>query len=53
MDDDQNGMLEYEEVIDVLEGKKNIGIGKDQEFKNDMIEMFRKYLKKFQKMVGY
>jgi Ca2+-binding EF-hand superfamily protein len=53
LDDDQNGMLEYNEVIDVLEGKKNIGLGKDVEFKNDMIEKFNKYMKKFHKMVGW
>lgn len=53
LDDDKNGMLEYEEVIDVLEGKKNIGIGKDVEFKNEMIDKFKKYYKKFQKTVGW
>jgi len=53
LDDDQNGMLEYEEIVDVLEGKKNIGLGKEVEFKNDMVEKFEKYYKKFQKMVGW
>lgn len=53
LDDDQNGLLEYEEVVDVLEGKKNIGLGKDQKFKNEMVELFDKYYKKFQKVVGW
>lgn len=53
LDDDQNGMLEYEEVVDVLEGKKNIGLGKEEKFKNDMKEKIDKYIKKFQRLVGW
>lgn len=52
LDDDKNGMLEYDEIVDVLEGKKNIGLGKDIEFKNETLETFQKYLKKFKKLVG-
>lgn len=34
-------------------GKKNIGQGKEEKFKREMIESFDKYVKKFQKMVGW
>jgi hypothetical protein len=66
LDDDANGMLEYEEVVDVLEGnfiqfytnlyfigKKNIGLGKEEKFKKDMLDSFEKYFKKFQKFIGF
>lgn len=52
LDEDGNGMLDYEEVVDVLEGKKNIGLGKEAKFKNDMLEKFDKYYKKFQRLIG-
>ena len=53
LDDDKNGNLEYEEVVDVLEGKKNIGLGKEEKFKNDMKEKIEKYMKKFYRLVGW
>lgn len=62
LDEDGNGMLEYEEVVDVLEGKifknktlgkKNIGLGKEDKFKREMMETFDKYVKRFQKMIGW
>jgi Ca2+-binding EF-hand superfamily protein len=53
LDDDQNGMLEYEEVVDVLEGKKNIGLGKEEKFKQEMLEQLDKYYRKFLKIVGW
>jgi Ca2+-binding EF-hand superfamily protein len=53
LDDDQNGMLEYEEVVDVLEGKKNIGLGKEEKFKQEMLEHLDKYYRKFLKVVGW
>ena len=53
LDDDKNGLLEYEEVVDVLEGKKNIGLGKEEKFKNDMKEKIERYIKKLYKVVGW
>jgi len=46
-------MLEYEEVVDVLEGKKNIGLGKEEKFKKEILDKLDKYIKKAQKMVGW
>lgn len=61
LDEDDNGTLEYDEVVDILEGKldslslgkKNIGLGKEDKFKREMIEKFDRYVKKFQKFVGW
>jgi len=53
LDLDDSDSLEYEEVVGVLEGRKNVGIGKDEEFKNELVEKMNTYIRKFKKMVGY
>ncbi|CAI2370739.1 unnamed protein product [Moneuplotes crassus] len=53
LDEDENGALEYDEVVDILEGKKNIGLGKEDKFKREMTEKIDRYIKKFQKYVGW
>lgn len=40
MDTDDSDLLEYEEVVGVLEGRKNVGQGKEIELKNEIVEQF-------------
>lgn len=47
LDIDNSNDLEYEEVIGVLEGRKNIGQGKEIELKNEIVEKAKTYIKKF------
>lgn len=53
LDTDDSDILEFEEVVGVLEGRKNIGQGKEQELKNEIIEKFNHYLKKARRIIGY
>jgi calcium uptake protein 1, mitochondrial len=53
LDTDDSEVLEYEEIVGVLEGRKNVGQGKEQEMKNEMIEKFTTYVKKFKRLMGY
>ena len=47
LDTDNSNVLEYEEVVGVLEGRKNVGQGKEVELKNELVEKYNHYLKKF------
>ena len=53
LDVDDSGTLDYEEVVGVLDGRKNLGVGKDEEFKHEIIEKVNLYIKKFRRMIGY
>lgn len=53
LDLDDSETLDYEEVFGVLDGRKNLGVGKEEEFKNDIKEMVSSILKKFKRMIGY
>ena len=52
LDMDDSGELDFEEVVGVLDGRKNIGQGKEQEFKNELVEMLKGYQKKLRRLVG-
>jgi len=46
LDTDNSNDLEFDEVIGILEGRKNIGQGKELELKNEVIEKATLYFKK-------
>lgn len=46
LDTNNSNDLEYEEVIGVVEGRKNIGQGREQELKNEIVEKATAYYKK-------
>ena len=53
LDTDDSEALEYDEVVGVLEGKKNVGVGQEEMFKNEVIEKLNTYIRKFKRWVGY
>jgi len=46
LDTDNSNDLEFDEVIGILEGRKNIGQGKELELKKEVIEKAPLYFKK-------